>query len=167
MIKRLNTFAFTYHSKLEEKTYQGSITMRIPGMLERLSISTRKSQILGGMYCVRDEKTNEPTGRGVDDNTEYTAHVQAWLEHCIVQPPDWLKFGGDDAPMDEGVFFTLFKEASTYETKFRDRGRTADSTVGGSASGGQADGAAQPAQANGGSAPTEVVGREVQASLDA
>lgn len=166
MIKRLNTFPFTYKSELDERSYQGSVTMKIPGMIERTQIAVRRSQILGGMYTVRDDD-GVPTGRGVDDNTEFTAHVQAWLEHCLVQKPDWLKFVGDDVPMDDGLFMALFKEASKFETTFRDRGRTKDSTASGHAPGGQADGAAQPAEANTGSAPTPVVGREVQAALDA
>lgn len=167
MTKRLNTFSFTYDSKQEGKKYQGTFTMRIPGMIERTQISVRRSQILGGMYCVKDPITDEPTGRGVDIDTEFAAHVQAWLEYCLVQKPDWCKFDGDDAPMDDGMFMALFKEASKFETTFRNAGRAANPAGGGSAQGSQADGAAQPAQAIDGSGPTPVVGREVQTALDA
>lgn len=168
MMKRVNTFPFTYTSKLggEEKTYDGKFTFHVASMADKTKISVRASQILGGMYCCRDDE-GQPTGRGVSPEVEFDAHMQAHLELCCDQAPEWFTFKGEKAVLDDGLIYSLYKEVVKYESTFRGRARTETAGGDGSAEGGEADGEAQPAEAVGGSGPQKVVGREVQAALDA
>lgn len=168
MMKRSNTFKFEYTSSLggAEKTYDGQFTFHVATMADNTKISVRSSQILGGMYCCRDDE-GQPTGRGVPPEVEFNAQVQAHLEICCDQSPDWFTFKGEKAIVDDSLAYAIYKEVMKYENTFRGRGRAEAAANGGSAEGGEADGAAQPAEAVSGSGPQKVVGRQVQEALDA
>jgi hypothetical protein len=165
MIKKLNTFSFNEFSEMEEKNLSGKFTARIASFGDRTKINVRKAQLLGGMYCVVDDDGN-PTGRGVDAVTEYHAYMQAHLETCLVQKPDWMMFDGDNALADDAIISKVFREVMRFENSFRTRGRSAAEGEGESAQGGEGASAAQPAQANAGNRPAKVVDGQVQAALE-
>lgn len=163
-VQKLNSFPIDYYSKMEGKSFTGQFTARVASFLDKTKINMRRSQLLGGMYCVHDDEGN-PTGRGVDELTEWGAYKLAHLEQCLVQKPDWFKLDGPDAIIDEEVINLVWTEVQKFELTFRGLQRpTAE--VAGSTQGSEGAGAAQPAQAVGGSGPKKVVDREVQASLE-
>lgn len=163
-ITKLNNFSIEHYSEMEKKPMNGQFTARIASFLDKTKISVRRSQLLGGMYCVRDDEGN-PTGRGVDDITEYQAQKIAFLDVCLVQKPAWFQLEGPDALIDDEVINKVFEEVWKFEQTFRGIKRpTAE--VNGQAQGGEGAGAAQPAQADGGNRPQKVVDQQVQAALE-
>lgn len=165
MIKKTHTFSVNYYSEAEDKTFEGQFTVKLATFVDKTRIATRKSQLLGGMYCVRDDEGN-PNGRGVDETTEWHAYMMAYLEVCLIQKPEWWKFEGADAILDDEVIFLVMKEAMAFENSFRARKRTTAQGTSGSLPGSEGAGAAQPAQANAGNPAPKVVDREVQAALE-
>ena len=111
MMKKLNTFSIDYYSKVEQRQFEGKFTVRIASMADKSRIAVRKAQILGGMYCVRDED-GKPTGRGIDEDTEWVSHMQAYLETVLAQKPDWFKL---DEIIDEALILKVFAEVMKYE----------------------------------------------------
>lgn len=165
MIKKTHTFNTRYYSPLDEKQYDGQFTVKVATFMDKTRIATRKSQLLGGMYCVRDEEGN-PTGRGVDEVTEWDAYVIAYLENCLIQKPDWWQFEGPNAITDEKIVHMVMKEAMQHENSFRGRGGPATEGANGSLPGSEGAGAPQLAQANAGNPAPKVVDREVSAALE-
>lgn len=165
MLKRQNTFSFDEFSKEENKQYTGKFTARIATFGDKTKINVRRSQLLGGMYCVRDDD-GVATGRGVDEETEWTAYMRAYLEQVIVQSPEWFKFDDpENGIVDHDIILHVFKEVMRLERVFRGRGDAAEGT-GGPAQGGEGAGAKEHPATNAGSLPKEVVGSQVPAALD-
>jgi hypothetical protein len=165
MIKKTHTFSVNYFSPSEDKTYEGQFTVKLTTFVDKTKIATRKSQLLGGMYCVRDEE-GLPNGRGVDETTEWHAYMMAYLEVTLIQKPTWWLFEGADAILDDEVIFIVMKEAMAFENSFRSRKRPSAQGTNGSLPSGEGTGAPQPAQANAGNPAPQVVDREVQAALE-
>jgi hypothetical protein len=165
MIQKLNTFSINYYSEMEQRDMSGKFTARIASFMDRTKINVRRSQLLGGMYCVRDAEGN-PTGRGVDEDTEGQAMMLAHLETVLVQKPDWWKLEGESQIVDDAVIWMVFAEVIKYEKTFRDRGRPTAEGSEGSAQGSEGAGAPQPPRAVGTNNPQKVVDREVQAALE-
>ena len=165
MIKKLNTFHLDYYSPVEDKKYEGKFTARITSFMDKTKINVRRSQILGGMYCVRDDN-GMPTGRGVDEDSEVNAQMIAHLEVALIQKPDWFKLDGEGAITDDQVIYKIFDEVITFEKTFRAGVRGTAEGSAGSAQGSEGVGAAKSAQANAGNAPQKVVDGQVQAALD-
>lgn len=163
-ITKLNNFPIEYYSEMEKKSMNGQFTARIASFLDKTKINVRRSQVLGGMYCVRDDDGN-PTGRGVDDVTEYQAQKIAHLDVCLVQKPEWFKLEGPDAIIDDEVIDKVFAEVMKFEHTFRGIKRPA-AQANGQAQGSEGAGATQPAQADGGNRPQKVVDKQVQAALE-
>lgn len=97
-MERKNTWPFKFESKLgnEVKEYAGTFTSKILSFKDKTQVKVRTSQLCGGFYCVRDDE-GEPTGRGIDSETEWNSYMLATLEACLIQKPLWFKLDGDDA----------------------------------------------------------------------
>lgn len=166
MQKKTHTFTVTVDSEMEERNFNGTFTVKTLSMSDRTKVNVLKSQRLGGFYCCKDDD-DVPTGRGVDYQTDLDAYVLAYLEVAVTQKPDWFIIDGPDALQDSVVVYKVFEEASKFEKTFRVRKRTTAEESDGSTQGGEGTSAPEPAQANAGNGPKKVVGREVQAALDA
>lgn len=164
MIQKLNSFMIEHYSELEKRPMSGKFTARIASIMDKNKINVRRSQLLGGMYCVRDDE-GMPTGRGVDEFTEIQAHKLAHLDVCLIQKPDWFVLEGENALVDDEVIEKVFSEVMKYEKTFRG-GDRAPAQANGSAQGSEGAGEAKPAPADGADRPKKVVDGQVPASLD-
>jgi hypothetical protein len=163
MIKKIHTFNIDHTSESDGQQYRGQFACRRMSMMDRSKINVRKSQLSGGMYCVRDDNGN-PTGQGIDQETEWLNYCIAVLEIVLVQKPEWWKL---DEISDQEVIFKVFTEVMNFENSFRKRGNGTALTGGDTASGSEANSQAQPAQAVAGSPAPKVVDQKVSAALDA
>jgi hypothetical protein len=162
MLKKLHTFPINFESVVDQQTYTGQFTSRRMSMSDRSKVSVRKSQLSGGMYCVRDD-LGKPTGQGIDEDTEWMNYMLAVLEVLVVQKPAWWNI---DEITDEKLVMSVFKEVMSFENSFRTGGGGAKGNEG-SVQGSQGASQAEHKEADGGNVPKKVVGAEVQASLDA
>lgn len=166
MLKKLNTFTIDYESEIEQKHFEGKFTARIASMMDKSKIAVRRSQLCGGMHCVRDENA-VPTGRGIDEDAEIMAHMLAWLEITLVQKPGWFKFEGEDPIIDETLTMKIFEEVMKYENSFRGRNRVPAEGTEGSVQGSEGTGETESTKTVNRSAAPKMVDKEVQAALDA
>lgn len=159
--KHLHTFTIDYTSD-EGERFQGTFSTKRLSVTDRAKIGVRRSQLSGGMVCVRNEE-GEPTGQGIDEDTDLMNQMFAHCEVSIVQKPLWWNL---DEIVDMGLVREVYSKVVEFEMKFF---RSADQTVPGDGPGGssQEDGSAQPSQGGPGGSLKKVVGEEVQASLDA
>lgn len=164
MIKKINTFSIEYKSEMEQKTYQGQFTSRIATVMDKSKINVRRSQLNGGMYCHKDDQ-DVPTGRGIDETTEYMNHVIAFLEIVLMQKPVWWVLEGEGAITEWDLIEAVFKEVMSFENSFRTGGRSTSESKGSSQSS-EGNGQTKPSQANLGDNAPKVVDRQVQTALD-
>jgi hypothetical protein len=154
-----STFTTKWRNPTTGQLEEGQFTTKKLSIRDMAQVGVRKAQLAGGMHCVRDDSGN-PTGQGIDEETDYANHMIAHLETALIQKPIWFNLG---EIWDLGLVKEVFSKVMTFENSFK-------STYGGTAgpSGvGQAGSSAPGAQADAGSGPTPVVGKEVSASLDA
>lgn len=166
MLKKLNTFTIDFESEIEQKRFDGKFTARIASMMDKSKIAVRRSQLCGGMYCVRDEDA-KPTGRGIDEESEIMAHMLAWLEVTLIQKPAWFKLEGEDPIIDENLIMKVFEEVMKYENSFRGRNRPTTEGAGGSVQSSEGTSETESAQTTPRSVTPKVVDKEVSAALDA
>ena len=160
--KNNKVFDLDYTSEEDDEKYAGRFTTKRLSIKDRGQIGVRKSQLMGGMYCV---KSNEgvPTGQGVDEDTDYLNAMIAHLDVCLIQKPAW--FDLDDIA-DIGVVQAVYKEVMDFEMSFfRAKNRSKDSS--GSGQVGQDNSSEQHQGSGSGNNPTPVVDEKVQAALDA
>ena len=158
-----NRKTFTLNHKIEDGTIMaGTFTTKRLSIRDRGQIGVKKSQLSGGMYCVKDDD-GKPTGQGIDENTDYLNAMVAHLAVCLIQEPDWWNL---DEISSIGLVQAVYEEVMDFEMSFfrsadggKDQGRSGQVGENGS---GDAN-----TQAGTGGPPTQVVGQEVQASLDA
>ena len=162
-LKNVHTFPFNKKSEVTDETYEGQFTCRRMTVKDRTRINVRKAQLSGGMYCVRDEN-GMPTGMGIDEETEGTNYMLAYLEVLLVSKPDWFKA---DEVFDLDVMFAVYREVEKFNDSFRVVRGDAAAPNGGSPPSGAGTGAAQPAAPNNGNPAPKVVGKEVSPSMDA
>lgn len=155
---------FSYKWEDDDGNVQvGTFTTKRLSVLDRSKLSVRKSQLSGGMYCVRDEN-NHPTGQGIDPDTDYLNTVIAHLELALIQKPIWFKL---DEISDVNVLYEIYEKVLDFEMTFfrrRDRSAAEGSQSG---EGGETSSSPEPTVQGPGAAATQVVGQEVQAALDA
>jgi len=140
---------------------QGTFTTRRMSIKDIGAVGVKKTQLCGGMYCVRDDN-GAPTGQGIDEETEWLNGMIAHLEICLMQKPIWFKL--EDITNIE-IVRAVYAEVMKFENSYKSRRRPAADQ--GSDGVRPQEGVAQPAQANTGSAPTPVVGQKVSSALDA
>lgn len=162
MLKQTHTFSINHSSEIDQKEYAGQFTCNRLTVMARSRISIKKSQLCGGMYCVRDED-NKPTGLGIDEETEGLNYMLASLEVLLIQKPEWFK---PEEISDEAVIIKVFREVMAFDNSFRvGRGTTAQEN--GPVGSGEGTGAKKSQEANLAGAPKKVVDPEIQAALDA
>jgi hypothetical protein len=160
---KMNRKPFTIRHTLEDgEVLEGQFTTKRLSIKDRGRIGVRKSQLAGGMYCVRDEE-GRPTGQGIDEHTDWLNSMIAHLEVCLEQKPQWWNL---DELADIELVQSVYQEVMDFELSFF---RGADRGEGGREPGqvGAGGSGSQPAQTDAGNKPTPVVGKEVQAALDA
>lgn len=156
------TFQIKYKNPDTGEVTTGQFTTKRLSVRDRGQIGVKKSQLNGGMYCVRDD-ANNPTGQGIDEDTDYLNGMLAHLEICLIQRPDWWNL---DELADLGLVQEVYQEVVDFEVSFfRPPNGAADQ--GGSGQVGQGDSSVQPERTEPGNTPTPVVDGQVQASLDA
>lgn len=157
-----NRTSFSVKFKADDgNIVEGTFTAKRLSIKDRSQMGLRKSQLSGGMYCVRDDNGN-PTGQGLDDDTDYLNAMLAHLEVALIQKPTWWKL---DDIVDIGILREVYGKVAAFEASFF---RRADGEAGsGSGLVGAADSSQQPPANGSGNLPTPVVGSQVQAALDA
>lgn len=141
---------------------RGTFSTKRLSVMDRTKIGVRKSQMSGGMYCIRDEEGN-PTGQGIDEDTDMANAMFAHLEISLVQKPTWWNL---DEIVDMGLVREVYTKVVEFEMKFFRSSNTANAGNGLDGSS-QDNGNPQSAQGGSGGSLKKVVGQEVQASLDA
>jgi hypothetical protein len=158
----MQTKTFTVKHKLEDGTVdEGTFTVKRLSIKDRAHIGMKKSQLAGGMHCVRDDDGN-PTGQGIDEDTDYLNAMIAQLDVALIQKPSWFNL---DELADIGVVQEVFKKAADFEVSFFRSTNGGDNNGSGRVR--QEDGGAPNEEPGSGNTPTPVVGQEVQAALDA
>lgn len=156
---------FTFHLSYKGEgghLYEGQFTVKRLSIRDRSRVGVKKSQLSGGMYCVRDDN-NVPTGQGLDEDTDYLNSMLAHLEVALIQRPQWFDL---ETIADLGLVREVYEKVCNFElTFFRPEDRKEDSGKPGSVR--EGNGSAERAQPGPGNHPTEVVGQEVSAALDA
>lgn len=163
MLKKLHTFSIDHASTIDNQHYVGQFTCARITVMSRSKISIRKSQLCGGMYCVRDDNGN-PTGLGIDEETEGLNYMLAVLDVALVQKPEWFKL---EEISDEGLLIKVFKEVMAFDNSFRVSGGTTTQANSGSVDSSQGTGAAQHQVSNHNAPVKKMVDEQVQAALDA
>jgi len=131
---------------------------------DRSQVGMRKSQLAGGMYCVRDDEGN-PTGQGLDEDTDYLNGMIAHLEVALIQKPSWFNLA---ELADLGLVREVYGAVFDFETSFFRLGqKDGDTPESGSDNVGTKDRVPEYQGTGVGNAPTQVVDQQVQASLDA
>ena len=158
------TFNVKYKSPETGQIVEGTFTTKRLSIRDRSEIGRRRSQLAGGMYCVRDDEGN-PTGQGLDEETDYLNAMIAHLEVSLVQKPQWWDL---QEISDLGLVREVYQQVGEFESSFFRLGQKDGGPEGGGRDGvGAENGSSEPAATGSGDVPTPVVGEEVQAALDA
>jgi hypothetical protein len=162
-VKPQNRKDFTIEYKMEDgSVLEGLFTVKRLAIKDRSRLGRRKSELSGGMYCVRDDAGNA-TGQGLDEDTDYLNSMIAHLEVALLRSPEWFNL---DEIADIGLVTEIYNKVVDFETSFF---RTPDESGGRRGSGelGEGNGSTEHPGTGPGGTPTQVVGTEVQAALDA
>jgi hypothetical protein len=159
--KNQKTFVLEYTCE-DGEVLEGQFTTKRLSVKDRSKVGVRKSQLSGGMYCVRNDD-GDATGQGLDEDTDYMNSMIAHLEVALIQKPTWWDL---DKLTDLGLVREVYEKVVNFEmTFFRTNNSKANS--GGVGSVGAGNSSPEPQGDGTGNRPTEVVGQEVQAALDA
>jgi hypothetical protein len=157
------TFTIKYKSP-EGEVHEGTFTTKRLSIKDRSQIGMRKSQLAGGMYCVRNDD-GIPTGQGIDEETDYLNGMIAHLETALIRKPAWFDL---NEVADLGLVRDVYERVWDFESSFfrlgqedQDAKEDKPDQVGG------ANGSSEHSGTGHGNDPTPVVDREVQAALDA
>ena len=156
-----HTFSINYTSEDTGDTFSGQFTSKRQSILDKTRIQRRKSELAGGMYCVRDDK-GQPTGQGIDEDTEWFNFAVAILEVTLIAKPTWWDF---ENLADEGVVLKVYEEVMKHENSFRRRTGPANDRGERVASSSET-GAEEHQESVNANLPKKVVDGQVQASLD-
>lgn len=155
------TFTISHEDVNTGTVLEGTFTTKRLSIMDRSKIGARKSQLSGGLFCVRNDE-GDATGVGIDEETDYLNTMLAHLEVSLVQVPMWFKL---HEVYDTSLLVKLYTEVMGHEASFfRSKNGEANNGAGGV---GQTDGGPQRPGEVSGNAPKKVVGQEVSASLDA
>ena len=156
--KNLHTFNIKY--RLDNGTeLSGQFTCKRLSIMDRTRMGVKKSQLCEGLYCVRDDDGN-PTGQGLDENSDNLAAMLSHMSISIIQSPVWFDL---EEVSDMGLIHEIYNKVLEYETSFfrSKRASNLDGTVR------EGESSGDPKETDTRNLPTEVVGPEVQAALDA
>ena len=150
------------HTSEDGEELTGQFTTKRLSILDRARVGRRRSQLSGGMYCVRDDE-GEPTGQGLDEESDFLATAVAHLEVSLIQKPSWWDL---DDITDIQLLRKVYEEVMDFEWSFF-RSRQQAARVEESAGGSSDDSGAKDASEQSGDGLTKVVGDEVLTALDA
>ena len=161
--KNQNTFPIR-HTDESGEVREGQFTVKRLSVRDRSQVGMRKSQLAGGMYCVRDDDGN-PTGQGLDEDTDYLNAMIAHLEVSLVQRPGWFNL---EELADLDLVREVYSKVWEFESSFF-RSEQKDGPSEGSDPGrvGAENGVTEHTGTGTGNNPPKVVDKEVQPSLDA
>lgn len=160
MLAKNHTFMIDIDSDVDERSYRGNFTCKRLSVMDRTKINIRKSQLCGGMYCVRDEN-GKPTGMGIDTDAEFFNYCLAFLESALLVFPEWWN---TNEISDDAVVMAVFKEAFKFENSFRNRGLKDQDNGSNKDSSGNSE--TQHTVSNDRSGPKKVVDSQVSAALE-
>jgi hypothetical protein len=151
----LHTFSVDVLSSNQQR-YQGQFTTKKLSIRDLTTVGVRKVQLNGGMHW-------SPTapGQGIDEGTDDLNSMIAHLEVALTSYPRWWNL---DEITDMSVLGSVYREVISFENSFRGRGQTAEGE--GPGGSGQADSASAQGEANPAGSNQQVVGEQVQASLE-
>ena len=154
------TFTISHTNPDTGETFDGTFTSKRRSMKDVAKQGVRRTQLSGGYYCCRDEHGN-PTGIGLDEETEYLNTMMAHLEVSIIQAPTWFNL---DEMYDMDLIMKIYTEVVSHEASFfRSKNGTTNTGSGGSSQ----DSSGQKSTGEVvGNTPKKVVGKEVHASLE-
>ena len=158
----IHRFRINYTSEQTGEVFEGSFICRRQSIVDKARIRRRTSELGGGYYCVTDEQ-GEPTGQGIDPQSEFFNKMIAILETVIETSPEWFDVHNI---YDENLAWAILKEVMDYEVSFLRRGREADQD-GQSGGSSQTSGTQEHQGSVSSNAPQKVVDGQVQAALDA
>ena len=159
MSRKTKTFSIT-HTTDEGENLQGTFTTQRLSILDRSKMGARRSQLGGGFTCVKDDNGN-PTGQGIDEDTDYLNLMVAHMEICLIQKPTWFKL---QEMTDLDLMKKVYEEVGTFEGSFRGKSEVPGNGDSGS---GEAQSSGQPTGKNDRGDAPKVVDKKVSASLDA
>ena len=162
--KNQKTFVVKHKSEETGEVTEGQFTVKRLAIRDRSEIGRIKSQLSGGMYCVRDDEGN-PTGQGLDEDTEYLNGMIAHLQVALIQKPEWFNLS---EIADLGLVREVYERVWDFEGSFFRTGQEDEKSEASNAGNvGKANGVEEHQGSRTGNHPTPVVDQEVQAALDA
>ena len=150
--RKQHTFTIQ-HSTDDGTLLEGQFTTKKLSIREFTAVTVRKIQMNGGYH--HDE--SHP-GQGIDEHTDYTNHMMATLEMCLIQKPAWFDLSTMD---DLDLMIKVYRTCVDFENSFSPQ-RKAAANVGGS----QVGGGGTSDQPRAAGSVTEVGRGQVQPSLD-
>jgi len=104
--QRTLTFNMQFRNQ-EGVLLEGQFTTRKLSIREHTSVTVRKTQLNGGFHY--DERK---PGYGIDERTDYTNHMLATLEVCLIQKPTWFDVNKLE---DFDFLLALYKKCVEFE----------------------------------------------------
>jgi hypothetical protein len=151
--KKQHTF-MVQHRDENGALIEGQFTTKRLSIREFTAVTVRKIVMNGGYHW--DEKH---PGQGIDEQTDYTNHMIATLEMCLIQKPVWF----DLATLDDiNLLVKVYRICTEFENSVSSPQRGAAISVGGSQAGSGTEG-----QQSGAAGSVTAVGRgQVPPTLD-
>ena len=161
--KNTHVFNIDYTNPETGEHFAGSFTCKRASINDMIKMQAKKVELSKGYYCVRDEDGN-PTGRGLDEDADFTNTVLARLSVVILSAPEWWNL---DELNDFSLIMAVWNEVRSFESTFR---RPAGGSQPGGQkldSGSQDAGSTQRTETDAGHRTKAVVDEEVSVALDA
>lgn len=108
-MKRTKTFHIDFHSKMEDKTFVGTFTVKKLTIGDLSTLGLIKAKMADGLSY------NEFTGRGIDDTTNAINEMLAHFEVALIQKPEWFI---PEELIDVGLLREVYKEVASFEADF-------------------------------------------------
>lgn len=151
-----NTHTFSVDIKTPRRKYEGTFTIKKLSVREIAQMGVRRVQMNGGLHY----DSSNP-GKGLDPMTDEFNAVFAHLELAIVKYPDWWDL---DELADFSVVSAVYQEVLDFESRFLGYGKDASDKGQGRSS--EADSTSSKNEADTDRHAPELVGSEVQSSLE-
>jgi hypothetical protein len=150
-----HTFNIDFYSEASERRYAGSFTTKKLSIRDMTIVGVRKVQLCGGMSY-----NPAKPGQGIDFATFQINGMIAHLEIALVESPKWFNM---DELTDIEIMSKVFEEVISFENNFPGRG---SDSAGGHKRGGAAESETPEGGSDSAGSSAQVVGGEVQASLE-
>lgn len=140
----------------DRRRYVGVFTTKKLSIRDLTQLGVRKVQLNGGMHF--DAAT---PGQGIDEGTDELNTMIAHLSLAVTEAPEWWNL---DDLTDLSVLTSVYKEVISFENSFLGRGKAPQGAGSGGSS--QEDSKEAQGEADASGTPQQVVGGQVQASLE-